>query len=71
MERPGSWFFGGWEKSLSDVRHRRGDAHGCHHSFLKGAGFPLPTPLPHTGGNPRICPGSSVVIVVSLLEGVA
>jgi hypothetical protein len=49
--------------------HRRGDAHGCHHSFLKGV--PLSHASSHTGGNPRICPGSNVVIVASLLEGVA
>jgi hypothetical protein len=31
----------GREKSLSDGRHRRGDARGRHHSFLRGIGASL------------------------------
>jgi hypothetical protein len=61
----------GREKSLSVGRHRRGDARGCHPSFLKGVGEAL-LPVPaRTGGNPRPSPGSGVVIVAFLLEGAA
>jgi hypothetical protein len=71
MECPRSWFFGGRKKSLSASRHRRGDARGNHHSFLKGAGvssFPHPSCVP--GETLRIYLGNSVVSVASLLEGV-
>jgi hypothetical protein len=63
--------FWGSGEILVECRHRRGDVHGRRHSFLKGVGCTLPHAPPHTGGNPRISPGSSVVVVASLLEGAA
>ena len=43
--------------------------------FLEGVGYLFPSPQrtggnsrTHTGGNPRYCPGSSVVIVAPFLE---
>ena len=72
MEGYGSFgvmVFWGSGEILAVLRHRRGGAYGCRHSFLKGVGC-TPSPLtPAYGGNPRPWPGSSVVIVAVLLEG--
>ena len=47
------------------------DADGCRLSFLEGFGC-TPSPLPpRTRGDPRTRPGSSGVVVVFLVEGVA
>ena len=41
----GRGFLGVGRNPCRLVRHRRGDACGCHPSFLKGVGVPLSTPL--------------------------
>jgi hypothetical protein len=67
----GVMVFWGSGEIIVGCRHRCGDVHERRHSFLKGVGCTLPHAPPHTGGNPRNCPGSSVVSVASLLEGAA
>ena len=49
---------------------RCGDTCGCHHSFLEGVGDIHPPPPSACRGNPRTCPGSSVIGVAFFLGGV-
>lgn len=49
-------------------RHRRGDACGCHHSFLQGVGC-TPSPPPSVyRGNPRTSPTVAALASYSLVK---
>ena len=67
----GAGFWGSGEILVGFGRHRRVDARGRRRPSCRAPGVPLPLAPPCTGGNPRTSPGSSVVVVAPLLEGVA
>ena len=51
-------------------RHQHGDACVCRLPSWRASGLPCRHSSLYTGRNPRICLGSSVIVVVVLLEGV-
>ena len=51
-------------------RHQHGDACGRHLPSWRALGLPCRHSSLYTGRNPRICLGSSVIVLVVLLEGV-
>lgn len=60
--------FGGQEKSVSACPTLTRRRLRVPPSFLKGVGCIPPQSLPRTGGNPRPSPGSSGVVIFSLLK---